>query len=141
MNNKGFTLVELVVSMLLYSLILVIFTTAVLAFSRMYELATKLNDVSNDAEVIYNVIDKAYKESETFFVTGNQITIDGTEYYFDRVKRTFNMNDIELFYNKDIVNMFIYDYSNVNNLNYYEFRVVYYLGGELQELYFILSNF
>ncbi len=64
MNNKGFTLVELIVSIMLYSLILVLFTTSVLAFTRLYELVSKLDDVANDAEVIYTIIDKAYKEKD-----------------------------------------------------------------------------
>lgn len=139
-NNKGFTLVELIVSIMLYSLILVLFTTSILAFMRLYRLVDKLDDVANDAEVIYNVINKAYKEKESDVIVKNHtITIDGFDYYFDREKRAFFQGDSALIINDNIVSLFVYDHTLINNR--YEFRVVYYQGGFLQELYFVLGNF
>lgn len=141
MYNKGFTLVELVVSMMLYSLILVLFTTSVLAFTRMYELAAKLDDVANDAETIYNIIDKAYKQSTNEVTVNNHIiTIDGVSYYFDRNRRVFFADERALVMNDDLVSVFIYDYTHLED-NCYEFRVVYYKSGILNELYFILANY
>lgn len=139
MNNKGFTLVEMVVSVLMYSLIMVLFTTAVLAFSRMYELASKLDDVANDAEVIYKTIDKAYKEATDVEVSNHRMTIDGVTYYFDRTSKDFYINDRSRLNNKDIITMYIYDYTKLNNT--YEVRIVYYNGGVLFELLFHLANF
>lgn len=140
MNNKGFTLVELVVSMMLYSLILVLFTTTVLAFTRMYELAAKLDDVANDAETIYNVIDKAYKEKEIgFSVNNNVITIDGVDYYFDRAKKAFFKGNNAIIFNDDILFLNIYDFTSFNNT--YEFRIAYYRNDVAEELRFILANF
>ncbi len=139
MNNKGFTLVEMVVSVFMYSLIMVLFTTAVLAFSRMYELAAKVDDVGNDTEVIYKTIEKAYKEADTISVSDHKVTLDGVTYYFDRHSRNFYINDVVRLNNKDIVTMYIYDYTGPRN--YYEFRIVYYKGGNLFELYFILANY
>lgn len=139
-NNKGFTLVELIVSIMLYSLILVLFTTSVLAFTRMYELVAKLDDVANDAETIYNVIDKAYKEKENeASVSNHRITIDGLEYYFDRNTRAFFRGNEALIINDNILYLRIQDFTDINNT--YEFRIVYYKNGVLQELYFILGNF
>lgn len=138
-RNKGFTLVELVVSILMYSLILILFTTTVLAFTRMYEIAAKIDDVANDAETIYNVIDRAYKASSDCSVENHRITIDGVEYYFDRTNRAFMKDNRAILINTDIVSLYIYDYTQLRNN--YEFRVVYYKGGVLNELYFILANF
>ncbi len=139
MNNKGFTLVELVVSILMYSLILILFTTTVLAFTRMYEIAAKIDDVANDAETIYTVIDNAYKASSDYSVENHRITIDGVEYYFDRTNRAFMRDNRAILINTDIVSLYIYDYTQLRNN--YEFRIVYYKGGMLNELYFILANF
>lgn len=139
-NNKGFTLVELIVSIMLYSLILVLFTTSVLAFTRLFKLVAKLDDVANDTETIYIIIDKAYREKEGPIVLNNNvITIDGIDYYFDRPKRAFFRGDNALVVNENIVSLFIYDYTMINNT--YEFRIVYYKNEVLQELYFILGDF
>lgn len=139
-NNKGFTLVELIVAIMLYSLILVLFTTSVLAFTRLYKLVAKLDDVANDAETIYNIVDRAYREKEgPVTLNNNIITIDGVNYYFDREKRAFLRDSNALVVNENIVSLFIYDYTMINNT--YEFRIVYYKNEVLQELYFILGDF
>lgn len=148
MNSKGFTLVELIVSIMLYSLILVLFTTSVLAFTRLYELVSKLDDVANDAEVIYNIVDKAYKEKDQDIklekrYVNNQLVdvlvIDDVSYYFDRHTRAFIKDDKALIINDNIIAFYMYDYTMINNR--YEFRIVYYRQEVLQELYFILGNF
>lgn len=139
-NNKGFTLVELIVAIMLYSLILVLFTTSVLAFTRLYKLVAKLDDVANDAETIYNIVDRAYREKEgPVTLNNNIITIDGVNYYFDRAKRAFLRDSNALVVNENIVSLFIYDHTMINNT--YEFRIVYYKNEVLQELYFILGDF
>lgn len=139
MNNKGFTLVEMVVSVFMYSLIMVLFTTAVLAFTKMYELAAKVDDVGNDTEVIYKTIETAYKKADTVSLEGHKITLDGVTYWFDRTSRNFYIDDKVRLKNDDIVVMYIYPPGGV--IKYYEFRIVYYKGGNLFELYFTLANF
>lgn len=83
MNNKGFSLIELLVSVAIMSIVMVIATTMMTNSSRYFERQSAMVEVQNESQLITNHLSEAVMEATGIQFTYDEATGTGTYILFD----------------------------------------------------------
>lgn len=76
-NNKGFSLIELIVSIAIMSIVLVIATTMMTNASRFFERQSAEVELQNEAQIVTNYLSEAFMEATAMECTAESFTESG----------------------------------------------------------------
>lgn len=112
MNNKGFSLIELIVSIGIMSLVMIIATTMMTSASNYFELQNARVEIQNESQLVVNHLSEVIMEATGMQFTYDEATGTGTYILFSDGSKG---NQRVLFYDNDKHSLYIVSYENDTN--------------------------